>query len=98
MPLFAMRYSVCVCAAQKSSVVLAPSPYCPVTSCLTLAATSALATCQCAEAIGAIGGADTLPLLESFLDDKAPEVSETCQIAVDRVKWQLVGVQHSIAA
>ena len=45
---------------------------------------------QCAEAIGAIAPADKLALLEEFAKDSAPEVSETCAIAVKRVKWALV--------
>jgi deoxyhypusine monooxygenase len=28
-----------------------------------------------------------LPLLEKYVNDPVPEVAETCQIAVDRIKW-----------
>lgn len=40
-----------------------------------------------AEALGAIGGAEVKPILEKYLHDKHIEVAETCEIALDRVKW-----------
>jgi len=42
---------------------------------------------EAAEALGAIGSADCIPVLEEFLHDSFTEVSETCQIALDRIKW-----------
>ena len=39
-----------------------------------------------AEAIGAIGGSEAL--LQAFASDKAPEVAETCMLALDRIRWQ----------
>lgn len=44
---------------------------------------------ECAEALAAIGSADSLPILEEFCKDEAKEVSETCQIAVPAVRWRL---------
>lgn len=42
---------------------------------------------QAAEALGAIGSAEVVPILEHFLNDSFTEVVETCQIALDRIKW-----------
>lgn len=40
-----------------------------------------------AEALGAIGGEVARCVLEEFLNDPIVEVRETCQIAMERVKW-----------
>lgn len=42
---------------------------------------------EAAEALGAIGNPDSLALLQKFLNDSKTEVSETCQIAIDRIKF-----------
>mmetsp|Transcript_2025 Transcript_2025/g.5586 ORF Transcript_2025/g.5586 Transcript_2025/m.5586 type:complete len:303 (+) Transcript_2025:76-984(+) len=42
---------------------------------------------EAAEAIGAIGVDDGVPILERFATDKSPEVSETCQVALDRIRF-----------
>lgn len=39
------------------------------------------------EALGAIGKPEVLAILEKYSKDPVVEVSETCQIALDRVKW-----------
>lgn len=39
--------------------------------------------------MGAIGHADVVPYLEKYLHDPVVEVAETCEIALDRVKWLL---------
>lgn len=39
------------------------------------------------EALGAIGHPDVIPILETYLNDPTIEVAETCEIALDRVKW-----------
>lgn len=41
------------------------------------------------EALGAIGHPDVVPILEKYLTDPTVEVAETCEIALDRVKWVL---------
>ena len=43
---------------------------------------------ESAEALGAIGCPKFLPLLEQFATHEAPEISETCQIAVDMIKYK----------
>jgi deoxyhypusine monooxygenase len=40
-----------------------------------------------AEALGAIASPDTIKTLEKFTSDPVIEVAETCQLALDRVKW-----------
>lgn len=42
---------------------------------------------ECAEALGAIGAERSLPSLQTGSQDSAVEVSETCEIALDRLKW-----------
>lgn len=42
---------------------------------------------EAAEAMGAIGAADVIPILEKYKNDPVVEVAETCTIALDRVKW-----------
>jgi deoxyhypusine monooxygenase len=44
---------------------------------------------ESAEALGAIGCPKYLPLLEQYCSHEAPEISETCQIAVDMIKYKL---------
>lgn len=39
------------------------------------------------EALGAIGSAEVVEILEKYSKDPVVEVAETCQIALDRVKW-----------
>jgi deoxyhypusine monooxygenase len=43
---------------------------------------------EAAEALGAIGDEKALPVLEKFSKDPAPEVSETCQLAVRLIKYK----------
>jgi len=42
---------------------------------------------EAAEALGAIGSPDVIPILEKYLNDDCIEVRETCEIALDRVKF-----------
>jgi len=42
---------------------------------------------EAGEALGAIGDDNNIPFLESFLSDPFVEVAETCQIAIDRIKF-----------
>ncbi|KAF4315337.1 hypothetical protein BBO99_00005695 [Phytophthora kernoviae] len=44
---------------------------------------------EAAEALGAIGAAQSLPLLEKYCADPAPEVADTCKLAVSLVKYKL---------
>ncbi|XP_045158721.2 deoxyhypusine hydroxylase-like [Mercenaria mercenaria] len=42
---------------------------------------------EAGEALGAIGSKEVLPILEQYTNDPVTEVSETCLIAIDRIKW-----------
>jgi len=42
---------------------------------------------EAGEAMGAIGCADSLPLLEKYSKHEIQEIAETCQLAVCRLKW-----------
>lgn len=44
---------------------------------------------EAGEAMGAIGCADSLPLLEKYSTHEIQEIAETCQLAVGRIKWIL---------
>lgn len=52
---------------------------------------------EAAEALGAIGHDQSLPVLEKFAKDPAPEVSETCELAVRLVKYKRDQAQGKIA-
>lgn len=45
---------------------------------------------EAAEALGALGKAENLDILEEFRDRKGEDVviTETCEIAIDRIKWE----------
>lgn len=42
---------------------------------------------QAAEAIGAISSESSLPVLQKYLNDPERTVRETCEIAIDKIKW-----------
>jgi deoxyhypusine monooxygenase len=42
---------------------------------------------ECAEALGAIGSPESVPVLKEFLHDPNPEVSESCEVALDLIAW-----------
>ncbi|EDV90549.1 deoxyhypusine hydroxylase [Drosophila grimshawi] len=48
---------------------------------------------EAAEALGAIGDAEILPLLEKYKNDSVVEVAETCLIALERIRWLQSGQQ-----
>lgn len=39
------------------------------------------------EALGAIGNSSVIPLLEKYREDSVPEVAETCELALNRLRW-----------
>jgi len=43
---------------------------------------------EAAEALGAIGLEESMTVLQEFVNDPIREVSETCQIALDRIKYE----------
>ena len=42
---------------------------------------------EAAEAMGAIGDARSRPVLQRFLEHPAPEISESCEVALDLLDW-----------
>lgn len=42
---------------------------------------------EAGEALGAIGSETVLPVLETYLRSDIPEISETCELAIERIKW-----------
>lgn len=42
---------------------------------------------EAGEALGAVGAAESLAVLEEFENDPRPEVSETCRLAAQRIRW-----------
>lgn len=81
-----MRHEVAYVLGQMKAVSASPT----LTTILRDTTDDAIVRHECAEALGAIGDADTsLAVLTEFLEDPAPEVSETCRIAIDRVNWIL---------
>lgn len=42
---------------------------------------------EAAEALGAIGEEEAVPVLKKYLEDPNPEVSESCEVALDLIAW-----------
>ncbi|CAH1963088.1 unnamed protein product [Acanthoscelides obtectus] len=42
---------------------------------------------EAAEALGAIGSIESIEILEKFKNDTVVEVAETCQLALERIRW-----------
>lgn len=42
---------------------------------------------EAGEALGAIGEPSVIPLLEKYCEDPLPEVAETCELALRRLRW-----------
>lgn len=48
---------------------------------------------EAAEALGALGDVDSLPILETyFKEDPLLEIRQTCELAIGRIKWQHSGL------
>ncbi|XP_071446231.1 deoxyhypusine hydroxylase [Hetaerina americana] len=52
---------------------------------------------EAGEALGAIGGQNVILILEEFVKDKSPEVAETCQLAIDRIKWKEINDSNCVS-
>lgn len=53
---------------------------------------------EAAEALGAIGDERAKPILQAHLEDGAPEVRETCQLALDLFAWRAKDCAKSVNA
>ncbi|KAJ9051387.1 deoxyhypusine hydroxylase [Entomophthora muscae] len=55
---------------------------------------------EAAEAMGAIGDKSSLPILTEFLQDDSPDVSQTCELAIEKIEFDsneaASGVKNSI--
>ncbi|XP_018575687.1 deoxyhypusine hydroxylase [Anoplophora glabripennis] len=45
---------------------------------------------EAAEALGAIGSSEVIQILEKFKNDPAIELAETCELALERIKWMQI--------
>lgn len=44
---------------------------------------------EAGEALGALNHAPSLPLLRKYASDPAPEVAQTCELAIARIEWEM---------
>jgi deoxyhypusine monooxygenase len=79
-----MRHELAYILGQMQNLRVAPI----LSSVLSDETDDILVRHESAEALGALGHEDFLPILEQFSQHSAPEISETCQIAVDRIQWK----------
>ena len=42
---------------------------------------------EAAEALGAFGDRKAMQVLEKFVDDPEPVISESCEVAIDLLEW-----------
>lgn len=42
---------------------------------------------EAGEALGAIGNVSVIPILEEYSNNSIPEIAETCELAMNRLKW-----------
>lgn len=42
---------------------------------------------EAAEALGAIGSLESIPILEEYLKDESVVVSQTCELAIEKIKY-----------
>ncbi len=54
---------------------------------------------ECGEALGAIGASRSLPILQKAIDANpdSPEIGQTCQLAIDYMKWKARGGEENDA-
>lgn len=62
----------------------------PLRACLTDDNQQIMVRHEAAEALGALGDVDSLELLQDYYkNDPAIEIRQTCELAIERIKWQL---------
>jgi deoxyhypusine monooxygenase len=79
-----LKHEVAYCLGQLQDPLAIPT----LVSVLSDVSREAIVRHEAAEALGAIGGAEVLPVLEQFSTDPVPEVSETCKLALDKMRYQ----------
>lgn len=87
-----IRFTLYVCFANICVDVLGQlqfPKFCPkLAEILACETEDLLVRHESAESLGAIGDPEYLPILTKFSTHEAPEIAETCQIAVDLIKWK----------
>jgi len=79
-----LKHEVAYCLGQLQDPLAIPA----LVSVVSDPSREAIVRHEAAEALGAIGGADVLPVLEKFSSDPVPEVSETCKLALAKLRYQ----------
>jgi deoxyhypusine monooxygenase len=82
-----LKHEVAYCLGQLQDVAAIPI----LTNVLKDASREAIVRHEAAEALGAIGTDAVMPVLVKYSKDPVPEVSETCQMAIDRLNWLASG-------
>jgi len=79
-----LKHEVAYCLGQLQDPLAIPT----LVSVVSDVSREAIVRHEAAEALGAIGGPEVLPVLEQFSNDPVPEVSETCKLALDKIRYQ----------
>jgi len=79
-----LKHEVAYCLGQLQDPLAIPT----LVSVVSDVSREAIVRHEAAEALGAIGGAEVISVLEKFSTDPVPEVSETCKLALDKIMYQ----------
>ncbi|KAI1853245.1 hypothetical protein JX265_000256 [Neoarthrinium moseri] len=81
-----LKHELAYCLGQSGNLEAAK----PLRAVLSDVHEDAMCRHEAAEALGALGDADSLQLLKEFRDKEGEEVviKETCELAIDRIEWE----------
>jgi len=82
-----LKHEVAYCLGQLQDPIAIPI----LSNVLEDKSREAIVRHEAAEALGAIGTVDVLPILQKYSKDSVPEVSDTCNMAIDRINWLAEG-------
>lgn len=82
-----LKHELAYCLGQMQNIKAIPA----LISVLEDKSQDAMVRHEAGEALGAIGDKQALEVLEKYTSDPSPEVSETCTLAIGRIKWCLNG-------
>ncbi|KAI0132173.1 deoxyhypusine hydroxylase [Xylariales sp. AK1849] len=82
-----LKHELAYCLGQSGNLAASK----PLREVLANVQEDAMCRHEAAEALGALGDAESLELLKEFRDRKGEEVviTETCEIAIDRIEWEI---------